>query len=175
MKQRKIYLVLTAAIAGTMILGAKEHVRLNFTNSMPLGVWLVTKISGEPKRGDIVTLCLPTNTADAAYQNGYIGMGSCKDNYEPILKPIGAVAGDVVTVRETGLAVNGVALANTAAKRADTSGRLMTFVPPGEYRVESETVWIIAPRSELSFDSRYFGPVALSTITGAASPLLVTQ
>lgn len=173
MRRRSSTLFLTAAVAGCMIYVAQDHVRFNVTDSMPLGLWLVSGQSGELRRGDAVTVCLPTDTAQAAYRNGYIGMGRCVDGYEPILKPIGAVAGDVVTVSSTGLAVNGEAMPNTVAKQSDTLGRLMNPVPPGEYRVEVGTVWIIAPRNELSFDSRYFGPITLSAVTGTASPLIV--
>jgi conjugative transfer signal peptidase TraF len=168
-------LALTVVVAGCMVLASKDHVRFNLTDSMPLGVWLVGRTGGELKRGDVVTVCLPTDTASAAFQSGYIGVGLCADSYEPILKPIGAVAGDVVTVSSTGLAVNGVAVPNTVARQADTTGRLMNPVPPGEYRVEPGTVWIIAPRHELSFDSRYFGPVSVSAVTGMASPLLTSN
>jgi conjugative transfer signal peptidase TraF len=175
MKRGKTTLVLAAVVAGCMVLAVKDHVRFNLTDSMPLGVWLVTPIPVELKRGDIVTVCLPTTSASAAFRNGYIGTGLCADRYEPILKPIGAVFGDVVTVSPTGLAVNGDIVPNTAAQQTDTTGRPMNPIPPGEYRVQPGTVWIVAPRHALSFDSRYFGPVAVSAITGAASPLIVSE
>lgn len=175
MKRGSLSFFMTVAIAGGMVLVAKDNLRINITSSMPLGVWMISEATKPLDRGSTVIVCLPTETASAAFQNGYIGWGACADQYEPLLKPIGAVGGDVVTVSSTGLAVNGVAMPNTAAKSVDTLGRVMETVPPGQYTVAPGTVWIIATRDELSFDSRYFGPLDVSAVTGTARPLIVTQ
>jgi type IV secretory pathway protease TraF len=69
--------------------------------------------------------------------------------------------------------VNGVLVRNTAPRWLDTFGRTMTPWPFGAYNVAPGTVWVASSYNAKSFDSRYFGPVAVSSIRAHLRPLLV--
>ncbi len=48
-------------------------------------------------RGDIVSICPPdTAVFRAARARGYVPYGRCPGGYEPLLKPVAAIAGDIV-------------------------------------------------------------------------------
>jgi type IV secretory pathway protease TraF len=79
--------------------------------------------------------------------------------------------GDSVSVTENGIAVNDTLIPNSAIKPADQAGRVLSAVPRGDYQVADGDYWAIAPYPG-SFDSRYFGPLPLSTVLGAAAPVL---
>ena len=81
----------TAILAGASALG----VRINTTPSMPVGLWVVSGKSAS--RGAIVLACLTGPAATEGKARGYVGPGSCPDHAEPLVKPVAAVAGDVVT------------------------------------------------------------------------------
>jgi conjugative transfer signal peptidase TraF len=89
-----------------------------------------------------------------------------------MLKPVVARAGDVVTVSEQGIGVNGRVLPNTAPLRTDTHGRPLTAWPFGRYVVAADTVWVASSYNPRSFDSRYIGPVPTSGIRDYVRPLL---
>jgi conjugative transfer signal peptidase TraF len=88
------------------------------------------------------------------------------------MKPIVARAGDVVTVSEQGIGVNGRLLPNTAPLRTDTHGRPLTPWPFGRYVVTADTVWVASSHNLRSFDSRYFGPVPTAGIRDYVRPLM---
>lgn len=90
----------------------------------------------------------------------------------PLMKPIVARAGDIVTVSDEGIAVNGRLIENTAPLKTDTHGRPLRPWPSGRYEVPPDTVWVASPHNPRSFDSRYFGPVATSAIRNHARPLM---
>jgi len=174
MTARRNSFVILAAIAvalGAAMAFTHRNLRINLSASMPHGLWWVSD-SAAPRRGDYVTLCLPGEPGRIAFTRGYITRGACPDEMEPLLKPVAAVAGDVVTVTADGIRVNGEPLANSAPFRNDTEGRPMTVFPPGEYVVDTGMVWVIASHDQRSYDSRYFGPIPTATITGTASALL---
>lgn len=158
-----------AALVGGGYLG---NVRLNTTGSMPIGLWRLAPVTGPLKAGQIVSVCLPAETARDAMERGYIGGGECPDNSEALIKRAVAVAGDVVTVSSSGLSVNGQLIDGTAPLANDTAGRPLGHMPPGEYSVFPGSVWVVTnhPRS---WDSRYFGAVSLRSVTGIAEPLIV--
>jgi conjugative transfer signal peptidase TraF len=164
-------LAITALVVGAAMLVATDHVRLNLSDSMPLGFWWITA-GQEPGRGDVVTVCLPGDAGTIARQHGYIGAGECAGDHEALLKPIVAMAGDVVTVTTEGLVVNGEFLPNSALLESDRAGRGMDIMALGTHIVAPHTFWIIATRDPRSFDSRYFGPLHVSTVQGTATPLL---
>lgn len=145
--------------------------RINTTESMPVGLWLVTA-GGAIERGLVVSVCpAPGAVMDMAKERGYVPPGVCPGRYEPLIKPVAAVAGDLVTVSTEGVAVNGVAVPNTRQALADGAGRPMPRIAPGEYHVTSGSVWILSSYNAASFDSRYFGPLPVTNIEGVARPL----
>jgi conjugative transfer signal peptidase TraF len=151
----------------TLAAGEATGLRFNVTASMPRGLWRAG--AGEPiERGEIVTVC-PPDRADIreAAQRGYIPTGVCSGGYEPLLKPVAAVAGDLVTVTPQGITVDGQLVANTAPLAEDEAGRKLHPIPVGAYRVAPGEVWLLSGHDQRSFDSRYFGSVTSRAVCGA--------
>jgi conjugative transfer signal peptidase TraF len=175
---RRGQLVIAATLIVGFILighaGSQLGLRLNFTPSMPLGLWRVAAPPARPLRGMIVILCIDDAAIAAmALQRGYIGPGSCATGVEPLLKPIAAVAGDIVGVTATGITINGEPLPNTAPLSHDHAGRDLPAQPTGQHEVATDKVWTLSGHTPLSFDSRYYGEVATRSIIGTATAMLV--
>lgn len=142
--------------------------RINTSPSLPLGFYVTT-----PKPGaNLVEFCPVEPFASLALSRGYRDPGACRDGGAPLLKPVVAREGDLVDVSAAGIVVNGHLLPNTAPLRRDTKGRPLTSWPPGRYTVQPGFVWVASSANPRSFDSRYFGPVAISSIRDRVKPLL---
>jgi conjugative transfer signal peptidase TraF len=159
----------------TLAVGEAAGLRINATASMPRGLWRV-QARESIARGAIVTFC-PPDQADIreAAHRGYISRGGCPGGYEPLVKPVAAIAGDLVAVTLKGIAVDGKPVAGTEALAEDEAGRPLHSIPIGAYRVESGEVWLLSGHDPRSFDSRYFGPVPAANVTGVAHPLWVLR
>lgn len=162
----------TGAIAAGLVSAQAYGLRLNTTASAPRGLWRV--VARAPlltlRRGMIVSVCPPVAPVVLAMRDkGYLGPGYCAGTSTvPLLKPVAAVAGDLVTVAPgRPLEVNGTPLPNTI-QEAD-----MPAVPAGTYRVLPGTIWLLDSYDRGSFDSRYFGPVPLALVRGQVIPVLV--
>jgi type IV secretory pathway protease TraF len=46
-------------------------------------------------------------------------------------------------------------------------------MPAGTYRVESGQLWLLSGHDPRSFDSRYFGPISVSSVQAVARPVWV--
>lgn len=159
--------VSVAAVIAAHVAG----ITINTTPSMAIGLWRRTD---EPiQRGVVVIDCPPpTQTLQLGRDRDYLGRGTCPSGYEPLLKPIAAVPGDTIVVRPDGvMVVNGTALPNSRSLYHDDAGRALFGYPPGIYPVAPGEVWLISTYSPRSFDSRYLGPVPISSIRGAVTPL----
>jgi conjugative transfer signal peptidase TraF len=122
----------------------------------------------------VVVLCLPPGPGTRlALRRGYIGPGVCPGGTEPLLKPVAAIAGDVVRVTAAGIVVNGMPVPNTAALARDSAGRPLQPVAIGTYPVQPGEVWLLSSLAANSFDSRYLGPVPVAGIRGLARPVWV--
>ena len=135
---------------------------------MPMGIWWETSAASVPKAGDVVVVC-PQLTDR---QKVYLDPGHCPSHREPVLKPVAAVAGDVVSVSSAGITVNGMPVTNSAPLAVDGAGRPLQAYPAGTYTVAAGQMWLVAPLP-YSFDSRYLGPLPVSAIEGTAKPVLV--
>jgi len=178
MRQRRT-LALCAAGAtmlATLATAYQAGVRVNTTPSMPIGLWAIASARTVPRRGDIVTVCLPDGPAlRQAMRRGYIAAGVCPDRAEPLVKPVAAVGGDLVTVSVTGISVNATPVANTAPLARDEAGRVLHPVPAGSYRVAPGELWLLSGHDTRSFDSRYFGAVPVTNVLGVVHPLWVLR
>lgn len=162
---------LPAAALGALLAGVSGTVRLNTTGSVPIGFYRVRQ--GVPtRRGTLALACLPEALEHVALERGYLGPGGCPGGAEPVLKPVAAVAGDVVEVSAAGVSVNG-ALIVPAALTRDSAGRGVAAVPPGTYTVPEGSLWLLSGHDARSWDSRYWGPVPTLGVRGEASPLAV--
>lgn len=161
-------------VLGTLTAAQVSGFRVNATASMPVGLWRVAPVPAELRRGEVVTVCPPdtARTRDAAAR-GYIAAGTCPGGYEPLIKPVAAVAGDQVMVGRAGISVNGVLLDGTAQLGRDSAGRVLQAVPMGAHPVPAGHVWLLAGHNVHSWDSRYFGPVPVGDVQAVARPVWV--
>ncbi|MBC5826589.1 MAG: S26 family signal peptidase [Candidatus Eremiobacteraeota bacterium] len=97
--------------------------RLNFTESMPRGVYRIKPLSHSLTDGDVVAICLPSATARVGRLRGYLGSGGCPGDAEPVLKIVIATAGETVVLNSHGIAANSHLLPNSNYVRADSAGR----------------------------------------------------
>ena len=157
-----------AAFATVFVLGAIVGLRLNIaSNSLPPGLY---RIAPRGKGSDL--LICPTGIAESiSISRGYRPKGAgCGDGYAPLLKPISARSGDIVTVSNAGVSINGRQLPNSKQYARDALGRPLPQVPTGPYPVLPGTVWLISSYNRFSFDSRYFGPIPLDEKVRYANP-----
>jgi conjugative transfer signal peptidase TraF len=144
-------------------------VRINYTPSLPIGLWQLQPRRGALQPGQIVSFCPPRGAVlEQARERATIGKGSCAGGAEPLLKQVYAVAGDSVKVDVLGLSVNGRRIAGTRPLPKDAQGRVIASVPFGVRRLNAGEFWAGSRRHPRSFDSRYFGPVQESNVLGIA-------
>jgi conjugative transfer signal peptidase TraF len=165
---RRLALLAFGVLIGTFQLCGLIGVRLNASPSLPVGLYVT---SNRPE-ATLVEFCPAEPFGSFAISRGYRDAGACRDGATPLMKPVVAIAGDVVELSATGIAVNGSLLANTAPRNADSLGRPLTSWPFGRYVVALHTVWVASSHHPRSFDSRYFGPIPTSAIRDHVRPLL---
>lgn len=159
-------MIATAGIVAVPIVAKQAGIRINLTDSAPRGIWITHDV-GSLKRGMIVSVCPPESQALAIMKaKNLIPYGDCPSEVRPLLKAIGAVAGDTVTVSRNSVSVNGEPVPNSSV-----IGR--PILKEGAYKVAPGEVWLFSTYVPNSFDSRYFGPVKADHINGEAFPILV--
>lgn len=152
----------------TLTVAGAAGLHVNRTVSMPIGVWRSHAVTGQIRRGDVVAVCL---VPDELIKR-YVARGSCANGIEPVLKTVGAVAGDTVALDAAGATVNGLPVPNTAALPKDAAGRALTPFPAGTYVVQPGQIFLFSSHSAESFDSRYYGPIETSSVIATATPVL---
>src|SRR5579863_6538019 len=80
MLTRAMKLTLVAAIIMVAIVTVqRDAVRINFTGSMPIGIYLLSPLPTDGvKRGMLVAACAPNIAAKIGRQRGYLGAGPCE-------------------------------------------------------------------------------------------------
>ena len=158
--------------ASGCLITSKLGYRINWTPSVPIGIWKVDALTGPVQRGQIVSIC-PTDSTifQMALERHYLSWGLCPGGYASLLKPVAAVAGDRVSISGQGIAINGVLVPNSKVLTKDSMGRPLIPVQVGRYIVRPGNVWLVSTCAQ-SFDSRYFGPLPAANILGTATPVL---
>jgi conjugative transfer signal peptidase TraF len=160
--RRLIPLLAGAALLGAGKLALSGHLLINFTPSIPRGVYWISP-GVRPQRGDLVAFPLPESVRELLYERQYVPR-----SIRLLAKPVAALGGDHVCVRDHELVVNG----HVAGKvlTVDRDGKPMPqysgcgVLPPSELFVSTE--------HDNSFDSRYFGAIELPVVRGTLSALL---
>lgn len=166
-------LVLAILFAG-VFLADRCGYRINPTPSVPVGIWRVLPLPGKIERGQVVSICPPPAAVFIeARDRGYIGAGHCPGGFEPMLKTVGALGGDVIEQTPAGLLINGNAIAGSAALAADGAGRPLPQPGRSSFTLRASEVFFLSTADARSFDSRYFGPLPLLVIEGLAVPVWV--
>jgi conjugative transfer signal peptidase TraF len=165
---KHLALTIAALFVGAFLVAGTAGVRINASPSLPLGLYASTRDTAEP----LVEFCPPEPYASLAIRRGYRTKGNCPDGGTPLLKPVIAAENDIVAVSDAGISVNGHLISNTRPRRVDTAGRPMPLWPTMTQRVQPGTIWVASNFSPRSFDSRYFGPISISSIRSRLRPLL---
>ena len=112
--------------------------------------------------GSIVLARLPADAAALAARRGYL------PEHIPLLKRIGAMSPQQVCIEKHIVRIDGVVVAT--ALKADRRSRLLPVWQQCRALRDGE-LFLLSTTNPASFDSRYFGPVAVSAVVGSAQPL----
>ncbi len=143
--------------------------RVNLTGSLPCLLYRIVPLGSNesPKRGDNVVIDVGKTgnpLFEQAVREGYIRPGL------PMLKTIGAVPGDTVTLGN-GFFITDSLPAPLPMRVAsqDGEGRALKAFPT-PVTLASGDYWLISDPNR-GFDSRYFGPIRRRAITHRACPV----
>lgn len=149
----------------------------NFTPSIPRGLYETIGVPGTKQPGLYILFCpdqrWPGFSNNPNYRKSYLG--NCPDGEEALVKPVSAWPGDVVTTTSIGVAVDGAIIHNSMPETKDALGKELHPYAYGNYTVPPGQVWVISSYSPRSFDSRYFGPIPVSSIRTWLKPLIVEK
>lgn len=152
-------------------LGYAMGLRVNFTRSLPLGVYRA--VDRPVQRGAYVRFCPPRYGSIAlAMERGYLHEGdACGNGYLPMLKRVAAVGGTWINAQDDGVRVDGQLLPLSAHRAVDAAGRPMPRPAPARLRLAPSQLWVMSDTNPLSFDSRYFGPIERAWVMEVLVPV----
>lgn len=173
---RCVFVPIGALAIGAMFLWTGFGVVFNYTHSAPFGLYR-EEFESEATIHDpapYVFFCpdrrWPSMRGEPNYRDP---MRTCPDGFSPLIKPVVAWPGDLVSVSANAIRVNGRPLPNSAPIERDSKGQQLRPFAHGEYRVGPNELWVVSSFSTRSFDSRYFGPIPLRSVHSWLRPLLV--
>ena len=150
-----------AVLAWPSVQTPTARIVYNPSDSVPPGWYRI----GPPESlhvGSIVLAQLPANAAALAAQRGYLS------DHIPLLKRIGAMSPQQVCIEKHIVRIDGMAVAGVHA--TDGRGRRLLAWQQCR-RLHDGELFLLSATNPASFDSRYFGPVAVSAVIGSAQPL----
>ena len=150
-----------AALAWPLVHTPVARIVYNPSDSVPRG-WYRIGPADSLHVGSIVVARLPADAAALAARRGYL------PERIPLLKRIGAMSPQQVCVEKHIVRIDGIPVAGVHA--TDGRGRLLSAWQPCR-RLHDGELFLLSASNPASFDSRYFGPVAVSAVIGSAQPL----
>ncbi len=150
-----------AALAWPSVHTSVARIVYNPSDSVPPGWYRI----GPPYSlhvDSIVLARLPADASALAAQRGYLPL------HIPLLKRIGAMSPQQVCIENHIVRIDGVSVAGV--HRADGRGRPLSAWQHCR-RLHDGELFLLSATNPSSFDSRYFGPVAVSAVIGSAQPL----
>ncbi len=167
-RRRRLVLAFLIWLAtGLSLVTIQSRLRINTTHSSPPGLYAIS--SRSLNHDTWVVACLDEETTRYGRERGYLPPGDCPGGGRAVLKRVAALPGDAVTVTQGELRTGRLALERLVRDRL---GRPVRRIPAGTYTVAPGTVWLYSDYSLRSWDSRYWGPVAIESLETAV-PLWV--
>lgn len=161
-RRRRRWAAIVAPVIGIVVVSVELPIapRLvwNPSASAPIGLYAVAP-GATPRRGDFVIVRVPATMRALAASRRYIPINV------PLVKHVGAVAGDKVCAAGTVVSIDGSVAAIRRAR--DGAGRPMPWWR-GCRRVGPDEVFLLSPDAPASFDGRYFGVSPSADIIGTA-------
>lgn len=135
----------------------------NASASAPIGLYVIHP-TDDPHVGELVAIQPPEPLARWMATRHYVPLGI------PLLKHVAAKAGQQVCRHGVDVLIDGKVI--TTAKLHDSHGRPMPQWR-GCRRLQTGELFLLNASVPDSLDSRYFGPLPVARIIGAARPLFV--
>jgi len=159
------------ALVGVLLAAAIRGLglHLNLSPSAPRGLYRA--LAGTPTRGAWVAACVSPEAAALGRARGYLGAGPCIGGVQPVIKPVVALAGDVVELGPGAVIVNGQRLPHSSSADADSLGLSLSHAVWGRHVVGADQFWLVSTRVPNSWDSRYLGPFSRSQVRAVAWPV----
>lgn len=164
MKRAVVILCMDIGLAALLIplaIPNRVHLVYNPSDSVSRG-WYRIVPADSLQVGGIVLARLPAQAVALAAQRGYLPTGI------PLLKRIGALAPQRVCIDGASVRIDDVVVA--AVMRADGRGRPMSGWQQCRWLVRGE-LFLLSSTNQVSFDSRYFGPIRAPDVIGSAQPI----
>jgi len=139
---------------------------LNLSRSEPVGLYVVTPLHGNLKRGETVLMRCPEGFEKYLYGRKWLPEGW------PLFKTVGGIPGDTFCISDGGLTVKEKVIGPVYS--TDSKG-LPLPVLRGCRAVQENHFLPVATGLKSSFDGRYFGAVSVSLVIGTARPVLTFQ
>ncbi|NCC22574.1 MAG: conjugative transfer signal peptidase TraF [Alphaproteobacteria bacterium] len=165
MRRKSLFRLAVAAGAGIALSLLPAVIRpvpllvWNASASVPVGLY--RSVTGTPNRGDFVLARTPERLEKLATERGYLPAGV------PLVKRVAAIAGDHVCAHESTVSING----RTVARQHETDRTGRHLPRWSECRILRTDEFFLLAEAPDSFDSRYFGPVNSTALTGRLEPL----
>lgn len=137
-----------------IVIGLVWGARINLSASMPRGLYRVQRVIAPVTRGAIVIVHVPGWSARVL----------------PFMKPVAAISGDTVCRLDDTLWLHGASYGRVY--RRSQGHEVPAWLPDGTCQVVPPGYLFLASHADRSLDSRYFGPVAASSIRALATPLV---
>jgi conjugative transfer signal peptidase TraF len=153
--------LLTLFVSQALSTKTRSCYYINLSHSVPLGLYQVIP-PDNLKTGDLVVFEPPQGARFLIQQRHWLPNGW------PLIKRVGALAGDSYSVIEGSFFVNGTYVGPVYER--DSEGKALPYIG-GRYRVERNEFLPISTHINNSFDGRYFGSVPLSSIKGKLRPI----
>lgn len=146
--------------------------RINITESIPIGLYRITGTNN--LKNNFVIFCPDNRFAfKQGLERNYINPGLCPGGYGYLMKKVVAVKGDVMSVTDEGVYVNGKFFPYSKPKSHDGMGHALPQWHVTDYRLKEDEVLTMTSLSEWSFDGRYYGLVHVRQIKGVVLDVLM--
>lgn len=169
MQANKKNMILVGALVGVFTIITASFfffdLRINLSESYPLGLYKELGESGETTKGTLVLFCPPKNEVfDYALKQGWLLQGECESGSIPLIKKVVAVEGDKVTISNTRYVfINGM-------KQKNSNIYKLPYITKSQTLQKNE-VFLMSDFSKTSFDARYFGALNKSVIITPVEPI----